>query len=358
MRSRSAGTDYPAGSWILPAQDGLGGGAAAPPPRTWRSTSTSAADGPDVARHAARAPRLGVWVPWADTDTIGWLRYTLDQRRIPYSYVRDEDIRAGNAARRSTTCCSTATSTSSWPSRSTGLPKAWGPMPYKKTRSHAESWHARGVRRHHGRHRLGRTRADPAVRRGAAALLVTLGSGIRCSRSKAASCAACGATRRACRAAPRRRRRVGAGRASPSRARRGRTCASRSHGPIIRSRTAIPPRTHVFRQNFPLYDVAAALAAHGVLHDLPRRPGRPRGVVLRMGRPRTARRSWSAARSGARSEPDRPAGDPRPAGRAAATSSPSTSIPLHRDLNRGDQRLLWNAILNWEAIVKGRPDPR
>ena len=26
--------------------------------------------------------------------------------------------------------------------------------------------------------------------------------------------------------------------------------------------------------------------------------------------------------------------------------------PLHRDLNRGDQRLLWNAILNWEAILE------
>jgi hypothetical protein len=25
--------------------------------------------------------------------------------------------------------------------------------------------------------------------------------------------------------------------------------------------------------------------------------------------------------------------------------------PLHRDLNRGDQRLLWNAILNWKAIL-------
>jgi hypothetical protein len=24
---------------------------------------------------------------------------------------------------------------------------------------------------------------------------------------------------------------------------------------------------------------------------------------------------------------------------------------MHRDLNRGDQRLLWNAILNWQAIV-------
>ena len=29
--------------------------------------------------------------------------------------------------------------------------------------------------------------------------------------------------------------------------------------------------------------------------------------------------------------------------------------PIHRDLNRGDQRLLWNAILNWQAILAGEP---
>jgi len=27
--------------------------------------------------------------------------------------------------------------------------------------------------------------------------------------------------------------------------------------------------------------------------------------------------------------------------------------PLHRDLNRGDQRMLWNAIINWQVIVAG-----
>ena len=32
--------------------------------------------------------------------------------------------------------------------------------------------------------------------------------------------------------------------------------------------------------------------------------------------------------------------------------------PLHRDLNRGDHRLVWNAILNWEAIVSGSRAPR
>jgi hypothetical protein len=31
--------------------------------------------------------------------------------------------------------------------------------------------------------------------------------------------------------------------------------------------------------------------------------------------------------------------------------------PMHRDLNRGDQRLLWNALLNWQAIIANRPKP-
>jgi len=29
-----------------------------------------------------------------------------------------------------------------------------------------------------------------------------------------------------------------------------------------------------------------------------------------------------------------------------------TFNPMHRDLNRGDQRLLWNALLNWRAILQ------
>src|SRR2546423_1245592 len=29
--------------------------------------------------------------------------------------------------------------------------------------------------------------------------------------------------------------------------------------------------------------------------------------------------------------------------------------PLHRDMNRGDHRLVWNAIINWEAILRAQP---
>ena len=50
---------------------------------------------PSVERYTAEVPRLGVWVPWADTDSIGWIRYTLDSQGVPFTYLRDEDIRAG-----------------------------------------------------------------------------------------------------------------------------------------------------------------------------------------------------------------------------------------------------------------------
>jgi len=31
--------------------------------------------------------------------------------------------------------------------------------------------------------------------------------------------------------------------------------------------------------------------------------------------------------------------------------------PMHRDMNRGDQRLLWNTMLNWQAIVSAPAKP-
>src|SRR5437879_9143970 len=116
------GTDYHPGSWILPEQSGLAsalGDAAAQLGLDFQSVGSV----PDVVSHAAPAPRLGVWVPWADTDSIGWVRYSLDQRHIPYIYVRDEDIRAGKLRATSTMCCFMVTSISSWPSRFTGSPR-------------------------------------------------------------------------------------------------------------------------------------------------------------------------------------------------------------------------------------------
>ena len=92
----SAGSrTYPRGTWILSPQPGLGEALQGLAEELALDIDSAAAL-PDVASHDAPAPRLGVWVPWADTDSIGWLRYALDQRGVPYTYLRDEDIRAGN----------------------------------------------------------------------------------------------------------------------------------------------------------------------------------------------------------------------------------------------------------------------
>ena len=50
-----------------------------------------------------------------------------------------------------------------------------------------------------------------------------------------------------------------------------------------------PARTHVFRQNFPLYAAPRQLAAHGLLHDVPRWAGRRERRRHGMGRPEERR---------------------------------------------------------------------
>jgi len=128
-----SGGDFPAGSWILPAQTGLA--SAVHDVATQLGLNFVAVGAaPDVASHAAPVPRLGVWVPWADTDTIGWLRYSLDQRHIPYSYVRDEDIRAGKLHDKYDVLLYGHVDLE-LAEQIQGIPKAWGPMAFKKTRA-------------------------------------------------------------------------------------------------------------------------------------------------------------------------------------------------------------------------------
>ncbi|MEX2122619.1 MAG: M14 family zinc carboxypeptidase [Woeseia sp.] len=91
--------DYPRGSWIVSAE----GEQSSSDLREAVSASShdlaldfrSVGKAPDVPRHEALIPRLGLWVPWADTDMMGWIRYVLDRQGVPYTYLRDEDLRAG-----------------------------------------------------------------------------------------------------------------------------------------------------------------------------------------------------------------------------------------------------------------------
>jgi hypothetical protein len=86
--------EYPAGSWILAPADGLAARLekiAAELGLDFESVATL----PDVARHEARLPRLALWHPWVDTQMIGWVRLVFDRQGVPYTILRDDDIRAG-----------------------------------------------------------------------------------------------------------------------------------------------------------------------------------------------------------------------------------------------------------------------
>ena len=128
----SGGEKFPAGSWILSDQPGLRN-VVESAAKELGLDFTEVTTAPDVSHHPAPAARIGVWVPWADTDSIGWIRYSLDQRKVPYTYLRDEDIRAGNL-RSKIDVLSTATSISNSRSRSKAFRKPGRPCRSRKRR--------------------------------------------------------------------------------------------------------------------------------------------------------------------------------------------------------------------------------
>jgi hypothetical protein len=92
--------EYPPGSWIIRASDDNSRGRLQ---STIESLSEelaldfqSAKVSPEVDSNTSKVPRIGLWVPWADTDMMGWIRYIFDRDDIPYTYLRDEDLRAGS----------------------------------------------------------------------------------------------------------------------------------------------------------------------------------------------------------------------------------------------------------------------
>jgi hypothetical protein len=122
--------NYPAGSWILPAQDGLADALDAVSKELGLDFETGAA--PKVATHDAPIPRVAVWHLWADTESVGWLRLALDQEKVPYDYIRDEEIRAGRL-RDKYDVILYGNNYSNLKNQILGLDTKWGPMPYTKT---------------------------------------------------------------------------------------------------------------------------------------------------------------------------------------------------------------------------------
>jgi Zinc carboxypeptidase len=339
-------TQYPAGSWILAPQPNLAGAVRAAATQLGLDFTSTAAV-PDVARHETPVPRLGVWIPWADTDTAGWARYTLDQRHIPYIYVRDEDIRAGRLKDKYDVLVYPHVDLE-LAEQIEGLHRTWGPMAFKKTSATPS---------------FGTPAASDDITGGigyaglaelqkfidAGGLLITLGNGsmlplesglVRGVRREA------GGTPRSAQ---------GGGAAAAAASQNAETKTPGAHIRVSFARPEHPlaygygPHTWVFRQNFALYSVPRRWLRMAYCTVCLDGPIDRHSIVLEWGDPGGAPfvvsgQAW---------------GEENLIGRAAIMDLPSGKghvitfnfNPLHRDLNRGDQRLLWNAIINWRAIL-------
>jgi hypothetical protein len=343
-------TDYPAGSWMLPAQGGLGSALQNLGTRVALDFD-SVATLPDVARHAAKTPRLGVWVPWADTDSIGWLRHTLDERGVPYSYVRDEDVRAGSLRAKYDVLLYGHVDLE-LAEQIQGLPKAWGPMPFKRTKqtpSHGTPASSDDITGGIGWQGL--AEIQKFVESGG--VLVTLGSGTMLALEGGIV----RGVRRDSGGVP--RSAAGGGTESAQAAVESVTRTPGSHvrvsfvQPDHPIAYGYPEHTYVFRQNYPLYAVPRHWLRMAYCTTCLDGPPDPSGVVMQWGDEGIdAPFLVSGQVWGESNLIGRPAILDMPVGRGRVVAF--NFNPLHRDLNRGDQRLLWNAILNWEAILARR----
>ncbi|MDE2252209.1 MAG: hypothetical protein KGL25_12490 [Gammaproteobacteria bacterium] len=344
----AGGAEFPAGSWIIADQPGL-------VPVLRRLATDLALDfkavksRPDVASHDARPPRLGVWVPWADTDSIGWVRYSLDQRHIPYRYVRDEDIRAGHLLQHYDVILYGHVDLE-LAEQIHGIPKQWGPMPFKKTAATpsfgtpAESDDITG-----GIGWRGLAQLQDFVEGGG--LLVTLGSG----SMLALEGGIVRGVRRDAGGTPRSEAGTGAGAAASSAEAQTRTPGAHLRVTFARPEHPLaygyPAHTYVFRQNYPLYATPRRWLQMAYCTTCLDGPIDRSGVVLEWGDSEGAPLLVSGQVWGEGGLIGRPAILDLPAGRGHVVSF--NFNPLHRDLNRGDQRMVWNALINWQAIIAG-----
>jgi hypothetical protein len=342
----SGRVSYPVGSWMIPAQDGLTAAlqkAAQQLDLTFTATNAL----PNVPHHSAKLPRLGVWVPWADTDSIGWVRYSLDQRKVPYIYLRDEDIRAGKLKDKVDVLLYGHVDLE-LAEQIQGLPKKWRPMAFNKTAqtpslgTPASSEDITG-----GIGWEGLAELQNFVEQGG--LFITLGSGsmlpleagivrgVRRDSGGVPRSSQGGGTESAAAAQEAFTRTPGA---------HVRATFDRPYHPIA---YGYPARTHVFRQNFPLYATPRRWLRMAYCTTCLDGPVDRSSVVLEWGDRDGAPILVSGQIWGAGNLSGRPAILDSPVGQGHVVTF--NFNPLHRDLNRGDQRMLWNAIINWQSIV-------
>jgi len=325
----SGGARYPAGSWILPPRDGLAEALA-------RISGELGLDfdgvrsAPRVSSHPAVPPRIAVWHTWADTESVGWVRFVLDQEEVPYTYIRDEDIAAGGLRDRFDVIVY-GNVYLSLKDQIHGLDTKFGPMPYKRTQQtpsfgvpDASDDITGGIG--------WRGMASLAAYLDAGGTLITLGNASALPLDG-------GLVRDVSRA--------GKGASTP-----GTELTVRFNRPDHPIAYGYPEATSVFRSDYPVYDLAPPVARWMVMQWGTRNSadeeddgkvrddeGEDNGMVV----------------SGGGRDLENLEGPPAildiPAGRTGRGRVLAYNFnPIHRDLNHSDYRLLWNALLNWNAL--------
>ena len=322
----SAGVTYPAGSWIVTAQPGLAA-ALDEVARDLGLDFAAAATRPDARAHASPVPRVGVWVPWADTDSIGWIRYALDQRKVPYVYLRDEDVRSVPLDERVDVVVYGHVRMD-LAGQIHGIRRTAGAMPFTAS----ERFPSHGIPAASdditgGIGWEGLANLQRFIERGG--VLVTLGN--------ATTLALDGGL------VPNVRRAAATGTTTPGAELRA-SFVQTAH-PIA---YGYPPVTSVFRSNYPIYDSPARWLEMSYCTSCLDGPPDRGSVVLEWG----AAGNEPIVVSGGGRNPEALRGRPAlldvPVGRGRVIAF--NFNPIHRDLNRSDFRLLWNVLLNWRNL--------
>ena len=328
----SGGVDYPAGSWVLPAQAGLR--AALDAVASQLGLDFEAADGlPGVPRHALELPRLGLLQTWNDTESAGWLRMIFDDEKVPYTLVMDEDVRRGGLRQRFDVLL--------FPNTGQGLNEIIGgidprfsPLAYTRTPQFPS---------------LGSPTASPDITGGlgwrgvqniedfvrSGGVLLTLGG--------ASTLPLDGGIAR------------DVGRASVKRLfTPGSELRARFRRPTHPIAYGYPENTSVFRENRPVYKVRRADQGRIVLQWGTREPSEEDEDE---DAPDAKQGSEDLVVSGGIKGGDELVGKPAildvPTGRGHVVAFDFD--PIHRYLTLSDFRLVWNALLNWDDLP---PTPR
>ena len=328
----SGGVDYPKGSWIVTGDSGT---------PTIQSVAEdlaldfeSAANVPDVKRHESPLPRIGLWSMWADTEATGWLRMTLDQQKIPYTYLRDEEIRAGGL-RGKFDLILFGENYQDVKTQIHGIDTKFGPMPYTRTAEfthHGVPYSSDDITGGIGW--TGMANLAQFLKEGG--LLVTLGNGSALPLEG-------GLVRNVRRS----------GEVTSPGVEIGTKFLRQDH-PIS---YGYPETSSVFRQSYQTYTVRPADRRWIVMQWGTRLPKHERDGDEDVKKEEKKKDEPKMVVSGGMKNTDDLEGHaaildlPAGGGRVIAFNF----NPMHRDLNHSDYRLLWNVILNWKNLPPVQP---